>query len=289
MWPCSEKSKFWPIGPIPRVGMSASKIFGTMLLHSWFSLIWYATWPCSDKGEFWPTDPILRVRGLGVCAQNIWCHVAAFVIFFNLICNMSMFLKKCFDLLTPSLGWGRGSGSASKIFATMFVHSWFSLIWYITWLCSEKIELWPTDPIHRTGRGLGGSVRKLFVTMLVHSWFSLILYVTWPCSEKVNFDLLTPSTGSGVYGGGGGGGGGLRAKYLLPRCCNCDSHKFDRQYDRVLKKLNFDLLTPPSKSRGYRHTTCTKITFDMYRIFCTSVWMQNFRKNIDNLLSYSEI
>ena len=47
---------------------------------------------------------------MGVCAQNICYHVAAFVIFFNLICNMSMFLKKCFDLLTPSLGWGGGGG-----------------------------------------------------------------------------------------------------------------------------------------------------------------------------------
>ena len=45
-------------------------------------------------------------------------------------------------------------------------------------------------------------------------------------------------------------GGGLRAKYLLPRCCIRDSHYFDMQYDRVLKKLNFDLLTPPPKSRG---------------------------------------
>ena len=93
MWPYSEKGEFWPIGPIPRVGLPASKIFGTMLLHSWFSLIWYTTWPCSDKGEFWPTDPILRVRGMGLCAQNICYHVAAFVIFFHLICNMSMFLK----------------------------------------------------------------------------------------------------------------------------------------------------------------------------------------------------
>ena len=170
MWPYSEKGKFWPIGPIPRVGLSASKIFGTMLLHSWFSLIWYTTWLSSDKGEFavvlllltfcllllplcesvivlcfvvryfmsilvlqsswwgreswllcliclpgvswwlsgsssrchgvvcslwlwyfliiliyyfWPTDPILRVRSMGVCAQNICYHVAAFVIFFN--------------------------------------------------------------------------------------------------------------------------------------------------------------------------------------------------------------
>ena len=85
----------------------------------------------------------------------------------------------------------------------------------------------------------------------------------------MNFDLLTPSRVSVCVCVGGGGG--LRAKYLLPRCCIRDSHYFDMQYDRVLKKLNFDLLTPPPKSRGYRHTKGTKITFDMFHNFCTSV------------------
>ena len=38
--------------------------------------------------------------------------------------------------------------------------------------------------------------------------------------------------------------GGLRAKYLLPSCCICDSLSFDLQNDHVLKKLNLDLMTP---------------------------------------------
>ena len=42
--------------------------------------------------------------------------------------------------------------------------------------------------------------------------------------------------------------GTLRAKYLLPWCCIHDSLKFDMQNDHVLKKLNFDVLTPLSKS-----------------------------------------
>ena len=42
----------------------------------------------------------------------------------------------------------------------------------------------------------------------------------------------------------GGGGGGLRAKYLLPNCCICDSLSFDLQNDHVLQKLNLDLMTP---------------------------------------------
>ena len=40
-----------------------------------------------------PTDPILSVGGGGgggLCEQNIYYQVAAFVIIFNLICNMTM-------------------------------------------------------------------------------------------------------------------------------------------------------------------------------------------------------
>ena len=61
---------------------SAGKIFATMLLHSWFSLIWYATWPCSEKVEFWPLIPTtvsgvgMRER-LGVCGQNNWYNAAS--------------------------------------------------------------------------------------------------------------------------------------------------------------------------------------------------------------------
>ena len=36
----------------------------------------------------------------------------------------------------------------------------------------------------------------------------------------------------------------MQAKYLVLCCCNRDSLKFDMQHDHVLKKLNFNLLTP---------------------------------------------
>ena len=46
---------FWPLGSGER---SAGKIFATMLMHSWFPLIWYATWPFSEKKSWiltcWP-------------------------------------------------------------------------------------------------------------------------------------------------------------------------------------------------------------------------------------------
>ena len=43
---------------------SEGMIFATMLLHTWFHLIWYATWPC-EKVEFWPFDPPLLSTGGG--------------------------------------------------------------------------------------------------------------------------------------------------------------------------------------------------------------------------------
>ena len=73
-----------------------------------------------------------RVRGGGVCSQNISYHIATF-------CDSNKFdmqddhvLKKLnFDLLTSRV---RGRRSASKIFATMLLHfvSPFNLICNIT-------------------------------------------------------------------------------------------------------------------------------------------------------------
>ena len=76
--------------------------------------------------------------------------------------------------------------------------------------------------------------------------------------------------------------GALGAKYLLPWCCIHDSLKFDMQNDHVMKKLNFDVLTPLLKStRGSGTGLRSKITFDMVRINCNAVCMRNFCKNID--------
>ena len=41
---------------------AAGKIVATMLLHSWFPLIWYATWSCSAKVKF---DLLTLVSGEG--------------------------------------------------------------------------------------------------------------------------------------------------------------------------------------------------------------------------------
>ena len=55
------------------------------------------------------SSPILG-GGMGMCGQNIYYHVSAFLIPFNLICNVSVLKKLKFDLLTPSLGLGGSVG-----------------------------------------------------------------------------------------------------------------------------------------------------------------------------------
>ena len=52
--------------------------------------------PCCCNSWFHsisPIDPIPRVLGERFCEQNICCHVAAFVILFNLICTMTISWK----------------------------------------------------------------------------------------------------------------------------------------------------------------------------------------------------
>ena len=63
------------------------------------------------------------VKGV-VCGLNICYQIAAFVIPFHLICNMSMFCKSCMLTHKQGLGGGGGGGvgSVGKIFATMLLH-----------------------------------------------------------------------------------------------------------------------------------------------------------------------
>ena len=102
-----------------------------------------------SKGWGWGGD-----GGKGICEQSICYHVAAFMILFNVICNMTMFWKSWIMTYWPhpqGREVGGGGGSAGKIFATKLLHSWFSYIWYATWPCFKKNEFWPTDTIPRVG------------------------------------------------------------------------------------------------------------------------------------------
>ena len=57
------------------------------------------------KWYIWPFDPTPWVEG--VCGQNICYHVAASIVSFNLICNMTTFRKRYSLTFWPHpLGWG---------------------------------------------------------------------------------------------------------------------------------------------------------------------------------------
>ena len=73
-------------------------------------------------------NPRVRWEGQG-CWQNIRYHIAAYAIPFNLICNMTMFCKFEFDLLTPRVG---GEGAGGKIFSNRLLHARLPLILYAT-------------------------------------------------------------------------------------------------------------------------------------------------------------
>ena len=47
-------------------------------------------------------DLLTPFAGSGVCRQNICFHVAALMIYFNVICNMTGLKKLNFDLLTQT-------------------------------------------------------------------------------------------------------------------------------------------------------------------------------------------
>ena len=81
----------------------------------------------------------------------------------------------------------------------MLLHSRFPLICNMTMFWKKIIlTFWPPGP----WAVCGGNI-------CYHVWFHLSWYTTWPCFEKVNFDILTPSPGSG--GGRRGSAGKIYA------------------------------------------------------------------------------
>ena len=63
-----------------------------------------------------------------------------------------------------------------SIFAFMVLCAQFPLIWYATWLFSQKYMILPFDP---TPCVKGVSVEKIFATLLLQMLSALIWYATW--------------------------------------------------------------------------------------------------------------
>ena len=122
-----------------------------------------------------------------------------------------------------------------KVSATMLLHLWYPLIWYVYMTMSEKGDFWPLDPNDRMEGGVCGQNICCHVSAYVIP-FNLICNIAMVWKSWI---LIPPQ-----------GQGSLLTKYLLQCCYMCDSLWFDMQYDHVLKKLNFDLLTSPPVFRS---------------------------------------
>ena len=120
--------------------------------------------------------------------------------------------------------------------------------------------------------------------MLLHSSFPLIGYATWPCSEKkFNFNILTPPSrvgGRGVYG--------PNICYHVAACVIpfnliCNMTTFWKSW--ILASAPHPNASPPRRPDPDLRT---KVSFDMFHIYCSSVCMRQFSKNIDNWLSFAK-
>ena len=140
-----EKVEFWPFDPTPGSGggggMAPGNIFATMLLLTWIPLMQHDHVLKKLKFNLLTLSP---GSGVWVCEQNGCYLLAAFVIPFSLICNMSMLWKSWILNFWPNpLSPPRGSdpGLWSKIMLDMFniqgqrvggggLHTFFPIIWY---------------------------------------------------------------------------------------------------------------------------------------------------------------
>ena len=80
-----------------------------------------------------------------------------------------------------------------RICACMVLYAPFPLIWYASWLLSEKnaLTFWPNPGPE------GVSMDKIFATILLYASYSLIWLTTWPYSEKMNIWHFDPTQGVG--------------------------------------------------------------------------------------------
>ena len=182
-----KKLNFDLLIPSPRVvggrGCLRPKYLQPCCCISWFPLIWYATRPCSEKSwilTYWPHPQGwgCGCGGIGLCWQNICYHYAAFVISFNLICSMTIFWKSWIFTFWPHpLGsWGE-RGLPEKYLLLCYCISWFPLIWYATWPCSEKLNFELLTPSPGLKWGVCGQNKCCHVAALV-GLFNLICNVT---------------------------------------------------------------------------------------------------------------
>ena len=147
---------------------------------------------------------------VGVCGQNICYHAATFCD--PIYMQPDHVLKVKFWPIDP-ISRGGGGGRVCRQNICYHVAAFvilFNLKCNMTMFWKSNFDLLTSS---QEGGGGGGGVCGQNICYHVAAFvilFNLICNMTmfW----KSNFDLLTPSWG-----------GGLRANYLLPCCCICDS------------------------------------------------------------------
>ena len=111
-------------------------------------------------------------------------------------------------------------------------------------------------------------------------WFPLIWYVLWTCSEKGEFLIFWPQQRA-REGSAGKIFAAMLLHLMIPFNLICNMTMFWPSC----------ILTfwphPLSPTRGWATGLGSRITFDMFHIYCTSVCIRNF-SNIDDVLSYCE-
>ena len=145
-WLLSEKKMTFD--PTPGIkGVCKDRLCAYMVLNSLKT--WYATWLVTFRKKFWPLNPHKRVECVfkdRICA----CMLLAFMIPFNLLCNMNMLWKIWIMTFSPS-PQGRGGGGRGGLGTKHLLLC--CCIWYATSPYSEKIEFW-LCPIPKPSQGV---------------------------------------------------------------------------------------------------------------------------------------
>ena len=166
--------------------------------------------------------------------------------------------------LDPRVGGGEwvSGGSVGKIFANLLLHSWFHLIWYATWPCSEKVELWPFDST--PGFGVGGCRHNTcyhFSAFVIPSNMICNMTIFWKKVEFWSYDHTFRVRGWGwgvccqniCY---------HVALFVIPFYLICNMTMFWKSW--ILTFWPRPLSPPRGSDRGLR----SKIAFDMCHIYC---------------------